>query len=681
MNSNARGCFKRQASLCVLALALAACGGGGGGGSGGSGGGTPPPPPPIVSAQSFNGTEDTALSATIQTIVTSGATLTVEQTSQPQNGTITAFAANGTFTYQPNANAFGADTFTVRASDSAGKTGTATITLNIANVNDAPVATNDRFVLASASSIDLDVLSNDSDVETQALSVELVTAAAGEPSNPEVGTAQVAANQHIIVSFPSEFRGVTRLRYRVKDQDGGMSDVSTAVAFVGTQPFEMWYLVDGVVYAHNLLQARQISTFEAPSRSGRVKFSTDKGVAVIEEVRDDRVAALVAVPTRGTEAPQLLTQPLASDEAISTYLVNTDGSWTAYVIEKTSGERSLWLVALEAPAERQEVVLPETFMYFEQEMLTSPMTFNTAGTALYFVARNENGVQRLYRAPVSDPAQPIAVIADPDPVMFSWVGTYFLDPTETYVVADLQVGTDFGLHRVSLADPTERTRLSPPGAISSIVANETVTRVAYNVFGDSNAYTDDTVFAADVSTTPNWTEYVAADAARTGPLQPVTIGPDGQGVLIQDWSKVGDVFHIDLSEALGDGSLNIISVAPAAGTTSSSTNAVYGSTGDSVIYQWTSSFAPWRLIETRRGSFDEPIDLVAPGVVYPPVFSKDLTMLATTHSYNVSGNSIFRVRLVNRGVPGAMIDLTSGQTVPHDIAAYGFVEEPEAGSE
>lgn len=674
MKSDAASCFKWQASLCALVLGLAGCGGGGGGGSGGGGGNSPPSPSPIVAAQSFNGTEDTALSAAIQTNVTSGATLTVEQTSTPQKGTITAFAANGTFTYQPNANAFGTDTFTVRASDSAGKTGTATITLNIASVNDAPVAANDRFVLASATTIDLDVVPNDGDIDSQALSVELVSAAGGPP-NPEVGTAQVSANQHIIVSFPSEFRGVTRLRYRVRDQDGGVSEAATAVAFVGTQPFEAWYVVDGVVYANNLFEERQITTFDAPSQSGRVKFSTDKGVAVIEERSDNRVVALLAVPTRGTEAPQSLTQPLASDETVSTYLVNADGSWTAYVIEKTSGERSLWVVPREAPAERQQVALPSSFMYVEQEMLTSPMTFNTAGTALYFVAGNVNGVQRLYRAPVSDPAQPIAVIADPNPTMFSWVGTFFLAPDETYVVAHLNVGLDSGVYRVSIADPTERTPLSPPTLISSIVANDAVTRVAYNVYGNSSAYTDDAVLVADVSTVPNWSVFVSANAARTGPLQPVQMRADGQAVLIQDWSQVEDDFHIDLSEALGDDSLNVISAPPAPGPTSASTRAVYDPSGNSVIYHWSSSFAPWRLLETRRGAFSEQIDLVAPGVVYSPVFSSDMTMLATTHSYNTPGNSNNHVRLVNRSVPGAMIDLSSGATVSWNIAAYGFVEE------
>ena len=48
----------------------------------------------------------------------------------------------GTFTYTPDLNFFGSDSFTYRANDGELNSNVGTITINIAPVNDAPVASN-----------------------------------------------------------------------------------------------------------------------------------------------------------------------------------------------------------------------------------------------------------------------------------------------------------------------------------------------------------------------------------------------------------------------------------------------------------------------------------------------------------------------------------------------------------
>ncbi len=82
-------------------------------------------------------------------------TLTVKSYTQPTNGTVVQ-NANGTFTYTPNANFNGTDNFNYTVTDETspahihgllglltggGHTSTATVTINVAAVNDAPVAT------------------------------------------------------------------------------------------------------------------------------------------------------------------------------------------------------------------------------------------------------------------------------------------------------------------------------------------------------------------------------------------------------------------------------------------------------------------------------------------------------------------------------------------------------------
>lgn len=665
------GCrLARQGGVWLFALALAGCGGGGGGSGGGA---QPPAQVPLVTAQSFSLTEDTAFTATIQSSPTGGATFSVQQTTQPQKGTITAFGSNGSFTYQPNANVFGQDTFSISATDSAGKTGSAVVTLNIAGVNDVPAAANDRLVVASAGTVTIDVLTNDSDVEGEALNVELLTPGQGETPNPEVGTAVVNSSNQIVVSLPTDFRGVTRVRYRAKDSSGGSSEIATVVAFVGTEAFETWYALDGVVYASDLFASREVTAFTAPGRPGNLKFSGNKEVAVIEEVTNNRITALHTVSTQEIEATEIVTAPLAADETVFAYETNHDGSWVAYVIEKTNGTRTLWLAPRAAPADRQAVALPGTYEYTEAEGRISPMTFNAAGNALYFVAENDLSAQRLYRVAVATPTQPEAMIADADPSFISQVGTFFVAPTETHLVADMYVTGHSGLYRVSLPDTTQRTLLSPNEGITSIVGDAELTRVAYTTLGASIPdFTDDRVMMADVSTTPNIRQVVAANASRTEFLLPLQIRPDGDALLLEDSSTVGTSTQVDIAEALVGGSLTVVSE-PAVNDTSISQYATYDPSGDSIIYLWVENGAPWRLIEIKRGAFDQPIDLVPPGSVYGPVYSSDMATLAVTHQE--SGSSLgSRVRIVNRSAPGSLIDVTSGQPVPTEIALFGLVE-------
>ena len=51
--------------------------------------------------------------------------------------------ADGSFTYTPNANFNGTDSFTYTASDGTAVSNVATVTITVTRVNDAPVAVND----------------------------------------------------------------------------------------------------------------------------------------------------------------------------------------------------------------------------------------------------------------------------------------------------------------------------------------------------------------------------------------------------------------------------------------------------------------------------------------------------------------------------------------------------------
>ncbi len=84
-----------------------------------------------------------------------------------------AFNADGSFSYTPAANFFGSDSFTYRAFDGTDYSNTATVTITVNPVNDAPVA--DAQSVATKVNTPLDVTLSASDVELDPLTYIVVT--------------------------------------------------------------------------------------------------------------------------------------------------------------------------------------------------------------------------------------------------------------------------------------------------------------------------------------------------------------------------------------------------------------------------------------------------------------------------------------------------------------------------
>ena len=84
-----------------------------------------------------------------------------------------------TVSYTPNLNFFGADSFTYTVSDGNGGTDTATVSVAVTNVNDAPVANNDNYSMNQDETLTVlpasGVLANDTDIDSGMLTAVLVT--------------------------------------------------------------------------------------------------------------------------------------------------------------------------------------------------------------------------------------------------------------------------------------------------------------------------------------------------------------------------------------------------------------------------------------------------------------------------------------------------------------------------
>src|SRR5262249_19837352 len=100
--------------------------------------------PPVANGEIYTTNEDTPLTIAAPGLLANdtdpeGASLTAAVVANPTNGTLT-LNANGSFTYTPNLNFNGGDSFTYQANDGTANSNVATVTITINPVNDTPVA-------------------------------------------------------------------------------------------------------------------------------------------------------------------------------------------------------------------------------------------------------------------------------------------------------------------------------------------------------------------------------------------------------------------------------------------------------------------------------------------------------------------------------------------------------------
>ncbi len=99
-----------------------------------------------------------------------GDTLVLTGATDPAHGSVAAFA-DGTVVYTPDPDFHGTDSFNYTISDGNGGTDTATVTITVDPVNDAPVAVDNSDSTPEDTPVIVAVLGNDSDPEGDPLTV------------------------------------------------------------------------------------------------------------------------------------------------------------------------------------------------------------------------------------------------------------------------------------------------------------------------------------------------------------------------------------------------------------------------------------------------------------------------------------------------------------------------------
>ncbi|RYD68314.1 MAG: tandem-95 repeat protein, partial [Sphingomonadales bacterium] len=138
-----------------------------------------------------------------------GGALSILSTTAAAKGTVAIVGTE--VTYTANAGVSGTDTFTYTAKDAAGATSTATVTVNL---DRAPVAVNDTYTINAGATAKLNVTTNDTDPDNDAVTLTAV----GSPAH---GTVVVNADNTLSYTPTTGYTGADTFTYTISDGKGG----------------------------------------------------------------------------------------------------------------------------------------------------------------------------------------------------------------------------------------------------------------------------------------------------------------------------------------------------------------------------------------------------------------------------------------------------------------------------
>ncbi|MBT8194239.1 MAG: tandem-95 repeat protein, partial [Acidimicrobiia bacterium] len=144
----------------------------------------------------------------------------------PTSGTVTT-NGDGTFTYAPDPDFNGTDTFTYSVCDSGGLCDSATVTVTVDPVNDDPTAVADTVTLPEDTAQAIDVLANDGDVDGNPLTV------GGFDALSVAGGTVSCSAASCTYTPPPDFSGPDSFTYTIDDGNGGTDTATVTLAVVG----------------------------------------------------------------------------------------------------------------------------------------------------------------------------------------------------------------------------------------------------------------------------------------------------------------------------------------------------------------------------------------------------------------------------------------------------------------
>jgi VCBS repeat-containing protein len=194
--------------------------------------------PPFSVDDSYDVDEDTVLNVPAPGVLGNDADIdgdpvTAVLVDGPANGSLT-LNGNGSFIYTPQADYFGTDAFTYRASDGQAGGNVATVTITVHPVNDPPVSIDDSYNVDEDTVLNVPapgVLGNDDDVDGDLITAELV-------NGPANGVLTLNDDGSFTYTPGANFSGTDSFTYKASDWlvDGNTATVTIAVNPVNDPP-------------------------------------------------------------------------------------------------------------------------------------------------------------------------------------------------------------------------------------------------------------------------------------------------------------------------------------------------------------------------------------------------------------------------------------------------------------
>ncbi|WP_076419104.1 Ig-like domain-containing protein [Colwellia sp. UCD-KL20] len=184
---------------------------------------------PIAKDQTHEMVEDSELTVTLVASDSDDDTLTYSIVSEPLHGSLMQSVDNS-WVYTADENYNGIDSFTYKATDPDTDSEPATIDITITPVNDKPIAQDDQIALTYSENgrYVLDVLSNDSDVDDDQLTII--------NASSSIGTTSIE-NGQLIYNMKGVVEGNIELQYAINDghtsDDNGNNEANVTISFNG----------------------------------------------------------------------------------------------------------------------------------------------------------------------------------------------------------------------------------------------------------------------------------------------------------------------------------------------------------------------------------------------------------------------------------------------------------------
>ena len=163
-----------------------------------------------------------------------GQTLVVSLVEIPLHGSLD-LGDDGSFTYLPDTDFFGADQFTYQLSDGEDTSSTAVVHLTVQSVNDAPVGMDDAYFVQLGQQLAVDaengLLANDSDVDNPVLTAIL-------EQGPSHGELQLQPDGAFTYTPHNAYEGMDTFLYLASDGQDTSEPVPVSL-FVGTPPVQI----------------------------------------------------------------------------------------------------------------------------------------------------------------------------------------------------------------------------------------------------------------------------------------------------------------------------------------------------------------------------------------------------------------------------------------------------------